>query len=343
MPKLRIAVLLTFTTLVAALVVAAAAQATAPGTNGKIVFRRWLNADQSWGAVFTINADGSGARQITHPARGVLDDAPTWSPDGTQITFMRCPGKVGLCHMFVVAPDGSGLTPVGPLCPSGADPQTCPDDGGASFSPDSTQLAFVQSTGLVKQVPITGDQIEHSAVAVMNRHGSGRRVIYQGAPFSADINYPVFSPDGKQLVFEQHNSGLSQPANKNAVFVIGVDGSHLRRLTPWSENDGDNPDWSPDGNWIIYHSHLDDPSAQAQYYLIHPDGTGRRQITHFPNGTHLASAAFAPDGRSIVLAKGPEGGNIDVFTMRLDGSHLQRLTRSKLWDSAPEWGPSRTT
>ena len=25
--------------------------------------------------------------------------------------------------------------------------------------------------------------------------------------------------------------------------------------------------------------------------------------------------------------------------MRLDGSHVRRLTRSKLWDSAPDWGP----
>ena len=60
----------------------ATADATAPGTNGKIAFRRYFDpAHESWGAVFTINPDGTGARQITHPAPDVLDDQPAWAPD----------------------------------------------------------------------------------------------------------------------------------------------------------------------------------------------------------------------------------------------------------------------
>jgi len=168
---------------------------------------------------------------------------------------------------------------------------------------------------------------------------SARHVIYQGAPFSGDLGYPVFSPDGKQLVFERTVSGFSKPAGKQAVFVMGADGSNPRRITPWAENDGDNPDWSPDGKWIIFHSHVDDPSHQSQIYLIHPDGTGRKQLTHFKDSTHVASSTFSPDGKWIAISKGPEGGNIDVYVMRLDGTNMRRVTHSKLWESAPDWGP----
>ena len=84
---------------------------------------------------------------------------------------------------------------------------------------------------------------------------------------------------------------------------------------------------------------MDDSRGESQYFVIRPDGTGRRQITHFRKGTHVASASFAPSGRSIVFAKGPEGGNVDLYKMRLDGSHVRRLTRSPLWQSAPAWGP----
>jgi TolB protein len=322
-------------------VFAAAGSARAPGKNGPIAFRRYFDDQQTWGAVFTVQPDGTQARQLTHPAKGIVDDQPAWAPDGSAIAFTRCAPNNGLCHVWTVAADGSGLAPVGKLCSTGATEQTCSDEAHAAFSPDSKRLVFVQSTGAVKQVPITGQQIEHSALAVMNRDGSGRHVIYTTNRFAADLDYPVFSPDGKHVVFERHNSGLSTPADKHAVFVIGVDGSNLRRLTPWAENDGDNPDWSPDGNWIIYHSHLDDPSGQSQYFLVHPDGSGRKQISHFANGTHIASASFSPDGTSIVFSKGPEGGNIDVFTMHLDGTHVHRLTKSKLWDSAPDWGPAR--
>src|SRR3712207_4870331 len=37
--------------------------------NGQIVFRRYFNADQTKGALFTMNPDGSHIRQITHPPR----------------------------------------------------------------------------------------------------------------------------------------------------------------------------------------------------------------------------------------------------------------------------------
>src|SRR5918998_5899497 len=37
--------------------------------NGQIVFRRWFDPDQTKGALFTMNPDGSHVRQITHPPR----------------------------------------------------------------------------------------------------------------------------------------------------------------------------------------------------------------------------------------------------------------------------------
>ena len=316
-------------------VVVATAAATAPGKNGAIAFRRYLNNDQSWGAVFTIGADGKGAHQVTHPQRGTVDDQPDWAPDGSRITFTRCPHD-GLCHIWTVAPDGTGLAPAGALCAGGSNEGMCPDDANPSFSPDSKRITFTQASGNVKDDPVVQNIIQHSAIAVMNADGSDRRVIYQAAPFAADLNYPMFSPDGRQLLFERANSGYSKPVGQRAVFVINADGTGVKRLTPWAENAGDNPDWSSNGKWILFHTHVD--GSGSQYVVIHPDGTGRRQITHFPAGTHVASASFSPDGSSIVFSKGPEGGNIDVFTMRLDGTHMRRLTRSPLWDSAPDWG-----
>src|SRR5215207_935896 len=40
-----------------------------PTRNGQIVFRRYFNAEQTKGALFTMNPDGSHIRQITHPPR----------------------------------------------------------------------------------------------------------------------------------------------------------------------------------------------------------------------------------------------------------------------------------
>jgi TolB protein len=319
--------------------VAATASATAPGKNGRIAFRRYFNDQHSRGAVFTTRANGTHARQITHPPKGVVDQGPDWAPDGSLITFTRCLPPNGTCHIYVVRPDGNGFAPVGPVCPPGSNEGTCPDDSDASFTPDSKQLTFTQATGHVMTAPNGEQEIEHSAVTSMNLDGSQRRVIYQAPPYAADLLFPMVSPDGKQIVFEWFNSPFSTPADQEAIYVINTDGSGLRRLTPLAENDGDNPDWSPNGRWIVFHSHVDDPSRQAQIFLIHPDGTGRRKLTHFRSGTLVGESSFSPDGKSIVFAKGPDGSKLHVYVMRLNGLHVRRVTRSKLWDSAPDWGP----
>ena len=329
---MRTTVVLLATALLVVAVGATQATATAPGQNGEIAYRTYFDLQHSRGAVFTMGADGSGKRQVSKPPRGAVDDQPSWAPNGSLIAFTRCKPDLP-CNVYVVRADGSGAQQLGKSCPA------CADDVDASFSPNSRTVVFTQSTGTVRRDSRGDTWIQHSALMVMDRDGGNRRLVFRGKPWSGDLHYATFSPDGKQLVFEWDHSGFASPPTEKAVFVVGVDGTHLRQLTPWHENSGDGPDWSPDGQWVLFHSHEGDGGPQSQYFLIHPDGTRRRQITSFPDGTHVASASFSPDGKSIVFSKGPEGGNIDVYSMSLDGTGEQRLTQSRLWESAPSWGP----
>ena len=306
-------------------------------TSGTIAFRRYTDAAHSTGAIFTISPDGTGEKQITTPPPGVLDDQPAWAPDGSSIVFTSCTSS-GPCQVYSVNPDGTGLVSVSPPCGNGAGAPACPDDVAGSFSPDGRQLAFVQSTGRVKHGTDGEDYIEHSALALFNRDGTGRHVVYMHGSYTGDIAYPSFAPDGKHIVFERRNSSFTRPADKTALFVIGVDGSNPHQITPWADSDGDGPDWSPTGKWIVFRSHVDDPDTQSQVIKIRPDGSGRTQLTHFSKGTQVASATFAPDGKSIVLSKGPATGNLAVYSMSLDDGRLRRITHSHSWDSAPDWG-----
>ena len=65
------------------------ASATFHDKNGRIAFRRFLNEERTWGAVFTIRPDGTRERQVTFPPEGFVDRNPDVSPDGRRIAFQR--------------------------------------------------------------------------------------------------------------------------------------------------------------------------------------------------------------------------------------------------------------
>ena len=87
---------------------ATTAAATA-GLQGKIVFRRFLNDAHSHGALFVMNADGTGIREITHPPADAVDSLngpPSATPDGATLVFDRStPSAAGI---FRVGLNGRG-------------------------------------------------------------------------------------------------------------------------------------------------------------------------------------------------------------------------------------------
>src|SRR5918995_4114901 len=114
--------------------------------NGQIVFRRYFNAEQTKGALFTMNPDGSHIRQITHPPKSFpQDDYAAWSPDGQKIAFQREPIDFSTSRVMVVNPDTGDtrtVVPCGPRCVAASDPD---------FTPDSRSIAY--SRGIRPFVP----------------------------------------------------------------------------------------------------------------------------------------------------------------------------------------------
>jgi Tol biopolymer transport system component len=232
-------VLLAAAAIVGAGVVAQTAAATPPGKNGKLAFRRYFDSGHSAGAIFVSEADGTGARQITHPTRGVVDDQPDWSPDGSRLVFYRCSAGAP-CAIYTVRPDGSQLKRLSP--PVAAD---LTDEAFSSFTSDGKHIVFTRASGGVKSYA-GGDEIRHSDLVVMDLNGKHRRVIARAAPFQADLEFAMYSPDGSQFLYEHRRSHFADPRERRAIVVSSADGSHTRRITPWEMNAGD-ADWSPDG------------------------------------------------------------------------------------------------
>lgn len=193
--------------------------------------------------------------------------------------------------------------------------------------PNGRDIVFASFDGRLK-----------GAIVIGGSDGRNRRDVVP-ASSSFGLADPQFSPEGDRILFERLNLGRRKPKDARAIFVVNVDGSGIRRITPWNLSAGD-PDWSPDGKWILFGSneHL---NKKSQLYVIHPDGTALKQLTHRRQGTLGASASFSPDGRWIVFGATGVGGNPDVYIMRANGTGERAVTRTRLWDSTADWAPTR--
>lgn len=322
-----------------ALALSAPASATTPGVNGRIAFKGYLDPDRSTGAIFTIRPDGTHTDQLTFPAVGTVDDQPDWSPDGSLIAFRRCvPNTV--CALYTVRADGTHLRRLSPPChatPPNIETK-CAEESDVAFLPDGRRVVFERATGRVRQFPNGEGFSEHSDIVIRDLSGGHPHVVLRSRPFAGENVQMVVSPDGTRIAFRRLNSPLVRPADGIAIFVMRINGTHLRRITPWALRAGDHPDWSPDGRWILFRSNEDGGFLNSQLYVIHPDGSGRRQITHVSANTMLLSSSFSPDGTRIVYARGGRAGQPDIFTARIDGRDVRRVTRTPRWDSAPDWG-----
>ena len=320
------------------------ARATTPGRNGRIAFQRFHYSESPlWADIWVANPDGTGEHQVTHAPRGYIDRGPDWSPEGSRIVFYRC-APFGRCTTWTVKPDGSDEKMLSAPCPR--EHPHCADNDYPTYSPDGKQIAF------------TGDGL---MVADTNlRHA--RRVFWYGSGrWAPDIFAPAWSPDGKQLAFVVHNDNgrRYKPVNGIAIFTVRLDGTGLRRVTPWKLRAGagvdDGIDWSPDGSRILFRTHPYEGGRFRNYgggdlYTIAPDGTDLRQLTHFlsysSNPGLLGSGSFSPDGTSIVFhtdygaTEEPAGNNApDLFVMSADGTDLRPVTRTRTWDIDADWGP----
>jgi Tol biopolymer transport system component len=271
--------------------------------------------------IWTIEADGSGAKELTSYQGDVNVTAealqPIWSPDGSKIVYVSDGAFDGsntlanYYYFWVMNADGSGKTPLSNVGPAA---YTVVGNA-ADWSHDGTKLAVAAAPG---------NGID---TYIMNADGTNYRLL-AGRAFGA-----VWSPNDTKLAYQ---------GSDNNIWTVHADGSAPVQLTNISSGScyaANAPVWSPDGTKLAFGmTNLCGPGYTI--WTMNADGTN--QIS-YPGSSFIYGwgnmigrvVNWSPDGKKLAFystaaldgnPNSPDLSSVNIWVMNADGSSRTPLT-----------------
>lgn len=294
----------------------------------------------SGGQLWIADAAGGNRKQLTSLNDGA--SGPVWAPSGDRIAFvsgvypgcdsdacdvarakaadtMKVKARIAdnlmyrhwnawtpetRAHLFVVAPDGSGLRDLTPHATYDVPPGPFGGSEGYSFSPDGREVAFTAK-----------DQGREDAwstdinVYTVKLDG-GSPVAITAANRGADQN-PVYSPDGRTILY---GSQVTPGYESDRVRLMAYDRatSQSRELLPNWDRNSDTYAFSPDGS-TIYIGAVD--ASHTKIYRIVRGRAGWTMAAPqvLVSAGNNGSLSVSGDGRTIAWVQEATNHPADVY------------------------------
>jgi TolB protein len=142
---------------------------------------------------------------------------------------------------------------------------------------------------------------------------------------------------GESGYFDSRVAFVSESGPKNdrrkRLAIMDYDGANVQFLTD-SSSLVLAPRFSPSGDRLIYTGY---DTGFPRIYLLNL-GRVKRRILDETEGTMSFAPRFAPDGKTVVFSLA-QGGNTDLYSMKVSNGKSTRLTSAPSIETAPSYSP----
>ena len=148
----------------------------------------------------------------------------------------------------------------------------------------------------------------------------------QAACPAAPVDRSIPVPEGNEALrgrFAYHDA-------EGDLWIVNGDGTGRRRLTNSGEGFDFDPDWSPDGRWIVFRREgvlTGQSAASSHVFVIHVGTSEERRLSKVAG----SFPAWSPDGCWIALT-----GRSAIEVVRPDGTDRRSL---RFFGECPIWSP----
>lgn len=265
----------------------------------------------------------------------------TFSPDGKMLAFANDTSTKGESSLVIAASDGSQEREL--VAVTNPDFFSSHPHSGPAWSPDGQTL--VSAYGSTGQRTLVQVRIVDAAIEPVTSHiwqdigqvewlsdGKGLVVVAKDNASAANQFWHVSYPGGevKRITNDLLDyRGVSVAAISDTLVTVQRDTVTNLWIVPGGENGlakqitnhkvGEFFSWTAD-NKIVYSSNI---SGKSELWIMHPDGTGAKQLTI--NGNVRGSISVSHDGRYVIFASN-RSGTYHIWRMNTDGSNPIQLT-----------------
>ncbi|WBQ07524.1 serine hydrolase [Kribbella sp. CA-293567] len=290
-----------------------------------------LEGDRTMRSLWRVPTSGGEPQQLT---RGESDLSPVWSPDGSQLAFLRA--KDGPAQLWVL-PIGGGEPEQFTTLPLGA--------GTPRWSPDGSRIAFSAPVDIAdssSDSPIVTERLDYQAdgagwLRTMRNHVHllevGTKKCRQATEGDWHAGDPAWSPDGSKLAFGAATAADTDLNPTAPAYVLdATDEKAEPQLAGLAEGLVGPVTWTADGDALVV---VGNPAGPVGHAALLRLWLGNGDVLNLgesldrnvvPGGPAYPGAlpALTDDGRAVLFAVRDRGCS-HLYSVPVDGGTPKQL------------------